>query len=101
MFKSFIFEEKFVRFENTEKVFSMILRTLVGLILFVLVDKLLEVPFSKEFLSSASGLSFMVRTIRYTVASFTVIGVYPVLFSYVGKKHYPNGQKLSGSSKCA
>ena len=82
----FIFEEKFVRFENTEKVFGMILRTLGGLILFVLVDKILEAPFSKDFLSSATGLSFMVRTIRYTIASFAVIGVYPMLFGYVGKK---------------
>ena len=82
----FIFEENFVRFENTEKVFAMILRTIGGLVLFILVDKILEIPFSKEFLSSASGLSFMVRTIRYTIACFAVIGVYPMLFSFVGKK---------------
>lgn len=83
----FIFEEKFVCFENTKKVSFMILRTLGGLVLFVLVDKILEIPFSKEFLSSSSGLSFMVRTIRYTIACFAVIGVYPLLFRYVGKKH--------------
>lgn len=94
----FIFEEKLVRFENTEKVFAMILRTLGGLIFFVLVDKILEVPFSKEFLSSASGLSFMVRTIRYTIASFAVIGVYPMLFSYVDKKRQRQGRKSSGLS---
>ena len=82
----FIFEEKLVRFENTENVFAMILRTLGGLILFVLVDKILEVPFSKEFLDSAAGLSFMVRTIRYTIACFAVIGIYPMLFGYVDKK---------------
>lgn len=82
----FLFEEKFVRFENTKKVSGMILRTLGGLALFILVDKLLEVPFSKEFLSSASGLSFLVRAIRYTAACFAVIGVYPMLFRMVGRK---------------
>ena len=89
----FIFEEKLVRFENTEKVFAMILRTLGGLVLFVIVDKLLEVPFSKEFLSSSTGLSFMVRTIRYTIASFAVIGVYPMLFGYIGKKRQGQGHE--------
>ena len=94
----FIFEEKHVRFENTEIIFGMILRTLGGLIIFVLVDKVLEIPFSKDFLSSASGLSFMVRAIRYTIASFAVIGVYPMLFSYVDKKHQRQGFKSSGLS---
>ena len=89
----FIFEEKRVHFKNTEKVYGMILRTIGGLILFVLVDKILEIPFSKEFLSSASGLSFMVRTIRYTIASFTVIGIYPMLFGYVDKKRQRQGNK--------
>ena len=82
----FIFEEKYVRFENAKKVSSMILRTLGGLVLFVLVDKILEIPFSKEFLSSSTGLAFTVRTVRYTIACFGVIGVYPMLFGYIGKK---------------
>ena len=94
----FIFEEKLVRFENTKKVLAMILRTLGGLVGFVIVDKLLEVPFSKEFLSSATGLSFMVRTIRYTIASFAVIGVYPMLFNIVGKKRQSQGHASPSSS---
>ena len=95
----FIFEEKLVRFENTKNVFAMILRTIGGLVLFVLVDKILELPFSKEFLSSSSGLSFMVRTVRYTIACFAVIGVYPMLFGYVGKKLRRRGNKSSGLSE--
>ena len=94
----FIFEEKFVRFENTEKVLVMILRTLGGLILFILVDKILEVPFSKEFLSSTSGLSFTVRTIRYTISCFAVIGVYPLLFGYVDQKLQRHSRKVSKTS---
>lgn len=95
----FIFEEKFVRFENTKKVSAMILRTLGGLIIFILVDKLLEVPFSNDFLSSTTGLSFMVRSIRYTIACFAVIGVYPLLFGFIDKKLRSRGGRLFGSSK--
>ncbi len=91
----FIFEEKLVKFENTKKVWVMILRTLGGLVLFILVDKILEIPFSKEFLESATGLSFMVRAIRYTIACFAVIGVYPMLFGKIRRKH---GQEASGLS---
>lgn len=82
----FIFEDKLVQFTNTKNVFRMILRTLGGLVVFVIVDKALEIPFSKEFLDTASALSFAVRTVRYTIASFVVIGVYPMLFGFVDKK---------------
>ncbi len=82
----FIFEEKCVQFKNSEKVWGMILRTLVGLAVFVLVDKLLEVPFSKDFLSSSSGAAFMVRSIRYAISSFVVIGIYPMFFKRIAKK---------------
>lgn len=82
----FIFEDKLVKFTNTKNVFRMILRTLGGLIVFVIVDKALEIPFSKEFLDTASSLSFAVRSIRYAIASFVVIGVYPMLFGFVDKK---------------
>ena len=94
----FIFEEKRVHFVNTEKVLGMILRTLGGLIFFIVVDKILEVPFSKEFLASSTGLAFTVRTIRYTIASFAVVGVYPLLFGYIGKKMQRHGHKSSDLS---
>ena len=81
----FVFEEKLVRFENTKNVGRMILRTLGGLVLFIAVDKILEIPFSKEFLESTTGLSFAVRSVRYTVACFAVIGVYPLLFRRVDR----------------
>lgn len=82
----FIFEDKLVHFTNTKNVFRMILRTLGGLVLFVVTDKALKIPFSKEFLGTASSLSFAVRSIRYALASFVVIGVYPMLFGFVDKK---------------
>ena len=82
----FIFEDKLVHFTNTKNVFRMILRTLGGLVVFVVVDKVLEIPFSREFIDAASALSHVVRTVRYTLASFVVIGVYPMVFGFVDKK---------------
>ncbi len=82
----FIFEDKLVHFTNTKNVFRMIFRTLGGLVVFVVVDKVLEIPFSREFIDAASALSHVVRTVRYTLASFVVIGVYPMVFGFVDKK---------------
>ena len=76
----FIFEDKVVHFENTENVLRMILRTVGGFVLFVILDTLMKLPFSEAFLASTTGLSFMVRTIRYAIASFALIGVYPMCF---------------------
>lgn len=82
----FLFEEKKVHFENTKSVLWMIIRTVGGLFLFVAVDKLLKIPFSAEFLSSATSLALLVRTIRYTLATFVLIGVYPLSFQWIDKK---------------
>ncbi len=82
----FIFEDKLVRFTNTKNVFRMILRTIGGLVVFVIADKALKMPFSKDFLDTASALSFAVRSIRYAISSFVVVGVYPMLFGFVDKK---------------
>ncbi len=83
---AFIFEEKVVHFENTKNVFRMILRTIGGLIIFVVLDKALKMPFSANFLDCGSMLSFLVRSARYMICSFAVIGVYPMLFKVVDKK---------------
>ncbi len=81
----FIFEEKKVHFENTPNVLRIILRTVGGLLIFLVLDTVLKLPFSKDFLETATGLSFMVRTIRYAIVSFVLIGVYPMLFKVTDK----------------
>ena len=64
----------------------MILRTLGGLVIFLVLDTLLKLPFSADFLAMATMPAFLVRAARYAVASFIVIGVYPLLFAFVDKK---------------
>ena len=43
-------------------------------------NKLLKMPFSGEFLSSNSLASLLIRTARYAITIFVIIGVYPLVF---------------------
>lgn len=79
------FERKFVNFANTRSVIRSILRVLGGGIIYLGLNKLLKMPFPKEFLDSGKLAAHIVRTVRYAVVVFTVIGVYPILFKYTAK----------------
>ena len=74
------FEARFVKFENTRNVLRWILRLALGIGLYFGVNKLLKLPFSKDFLESATMLSFAVRAMRYLVIAFVTMGLYPLLF---------------------
>lgn len=84
-FLGLLFEEKFVNFENTKSVIRMILRTLVGGGLFFGLNTVLKLPFSKELLESATLGAYLIRTLRYTVVVFLIVGVYPMLFKHTAK----------------
>ena len=77
---SFVFEERFVNFKNTNNIIRALLRTAVGGGLFMLLNTVLKLPFSKEFLTSGTTLAFMVRTLRYGFTIFFVCGIYPLVF---------------------
>lgn len=77
---SIIFEEKFVKFENTPNVFMAILRTAVGGGIFMLLNIVFKLPFSKEFLSSGTTAAYLVRTFRYAINLFIICGLYPMVF---------------------
>lgn len=82
----FMFEEKFVKFNNTKNLLLCIVRTVIGGALFLGLNALLKLPFSKEFLEDASKLSQIVKTIRYVVISFAVVGLYPMAFKLFKKQ---------------
>lgn len=69
-----------VHFENTRKPLLMAARLLGGLVVYVVVSKLLKMPFSKEFLSDSGTAAMMVRCARYAIVAFIDFGVYPMLF---------------------
>ena len=77
---SFIFEERCVNFKNTNNIIRALVRTAVGGGLFLLLNTVLKLPFSKEFLASGTTLAFLVRTLRYGISIFFVCGIYPLVF---------------------
>ena len=85
-FSAFIFEEKYVNFDNTKSVPGMIIRTVGGFVLFAVLDTVLKLPFSNEFLTSETIVSLLIRTLRYAVTSFILMGIYPMCFKLFKKK---------------
>ncbi len=79
------FEEKIVNFAKAEKPLGAVLRVLGGMALFFVLNTVLKLPFSSEFLGSGTFAALMVRCARYALVSFIEFGVYPMAFS-VGKK---------------
>ena len=82
------FEEKYVKFGMTRKPLKMFLRLLGGFILYFGLNMLFKMPFPKEFLSQTTMASFLVRTVRYMLVTFIIIGIYPMVFDKIkfGKK---------------
>ena len=83
------FEEKFVNYSDTRNVLAMILRVAGAFVLYFVLNTLLKLPFSKEFLAGETLAPFLIRTARYTVIIFAIIGVYPMVFPLyekIGKK---------------
>lgn len=83
------FEEKYVQFRDTRNIWAMILRLAGAFALYFILNTLLKLPFSKEFLAGGTLPAFLVRAARYAVIIFVIIGVYPKvfpLFEKIGKK---------------
>ena len=69
-----------VRFEDTRKPLFMVTRLLGGLAVYLVLNTVLKMPFSKEFLTDGSTAALMVRCARYAIVAFVDFGVYPMLF---------------------
>ena len=80
------FEEKAVHFQNTKDPLRAALRVLGGFVIFYGGNVLLKRPFSEAFLQAETMPSFLVRTLRYTILLFLLLGVYPLVFAYLNKK---------------
>ena len=85
-FAACAFEERYVHFQNTRCILWSILRVAVGLGLFLGLNSVLKLPFSKEFLDSATMGAFLVRTLRYAVVVFLLMAIYPMAFRLEPKK---------------
>ncbi len=78
-----LFEVRKVHFENTRNVLFGILRVLGGFAIYFLLNKLLKMPFSAEFLDSGTTGALLVRLARYAVIAFVEFGIYPMAFAPV------------------
>jgi membrane-associated phospholipid phosphatase len=83
------FEEKFVNYQNTRNIWAMILRLAGAFAIYFALNTLLKMPFSKEFLNAVTMKAFLIRSARYAIIIFVIIGIYPMifpLFEKIGKK---------------
>lgn len=86
---AFPYEEKHVKFQDTRNAWAMVLRTAGAFAIYFALNTVLKMPFSKEWLDSGELLPNLVRTARYAIILFVVIGVYPrvfPVFEKAGKK---------------
>ena len=75
-----LLDDHCVHFENTRRPISMIARVFGGLAIYLALNTVLKLPFSKEFLSGSSTAGMLVRSARYAIVAFVDFGVYPMLF---------------------
>ena len=76
----FLFEERYVNFEPDRKPLNIILRTAGGAALFLGASTLLKLPFPKELLEAKTTAAFLLRTGRYALTAFLILGIYPLCF---------------------
>ena len=74
------FEQKHVNFQDTRNPFAMILRVAGAFAIYLVLNKVLKLPFSKEWLDSGKLLPNLVRSASYAVILFIVVGIYPMVF---------------------
>ena len=78
-----------MKFENTRKPLQCVLRLVGGFSGIGLLDILLKLPFPSDFLTSGTLPALLVRSARYFVIVFLLLGVYPLAFRFfekVGRK---------------
>ena len=81
-----LFEEKYVRFENTRVWWRMILRVVLGGAIFFGLNVVLKLPFPGWMLKTENALGYAIRAVRYAVILFVEVGVYPLAFRLLGRK---------------
>lgn len=74
-----LFEEKAVRFENSNRLPVIVSRTIFGAVCYLASNAVLKSLIGDLFPTDTAGY-FMMRTLRYALVTFLLIGVYPLTF---------------------
>ena len=77
-----LLDDRYVHFENTRKPVWMLVRLLGGVAIHLILNTVLKMPFSKEFLACGSTAALLVRFARYAIVTFIEFGIYPMLFRF-------------------
>ena len=75
-----VLERRYVHFENTRHPLRCALRVLGGVAIYVSLNTLLKLPFSREFLHNGTMASMLVRAGRYALIIIVEFAGYPLLF---------------------
>ena len=81
-----LFECRFVKFEDNHHPVAIILRLVSSIGGYLLLDFLLKLPFSYEFLHDGSMASFLVRFGRYFLVVFVLLAFLPMLYKPIEHK---------------
>jgi membrane-associated phospholipid phosphatase len=73
------FEEKYVNFENTDKLYIALIRAVIGAILYLGINSILRAVLAPIFPELTFGY-FILRTLRYALVCFILVAIYPMLF---------------------
>lgn len=82
LISGYLFEEKMVNFEQIQNPVRIILRSLIGCLIFLAISNIMKLPFSETFLEADIIWSHLYRSFRYGLSTFVIIGLYPILFKY-------------------
>ena len=63
------------------------LRVIGGAAVYLGLNKLLKMPFPESILEAENMTAYLIRTFRYMIVVFVVIGVYPMIFKFVERRH--------------
>ena len=80
MVTAFPYEKKYVGFQDTRNIPAMILRVLGAFAVYALLNTVLKLPFDKEWLNNGTTGANLVRSARYAIILFVLVGVYPRIF---------------------
>ena len=83
----FLFEKKHVGFSNTKNIIRIVLRPVLGLLVFSLLQILLKICVP-ESLAAGKFATHIIRTLRYSLSAFVTAGIYPMMFSVTDKLFY-------------
>lgn len=85
-FAGTLVEQKYVRFTVSRTWYRILLRLVCGMGLFLALNTMMKLPFSRELLESASMTQYILRAGRYAVCIFIITAIYPMSFRILDRR---------------